>query len=258
MTIPRLYSPDHLKPSDTATLGADNLRYLKSVLRLKPGDLLYVFDGFGNEHEARIESFGADSVRVRLERRVERTDIHLRVTLAQAVPKANKMDAIVKLAAELGVDEIIAFDAARTVSRMDGERAGAKAARWGKIAAEAARCTRSAYVARVRGVLSFEDMLACAAPESAKWLFWEEENRRTIRDVLTEARWKDAQSYFIIVGPEGGLSKDEVRRAFDAAFVSVSLGRKILKVETAAAAILSMIQYEKGFFSHRFLTGEGD
>ena len=83
-------------------LGADNLRYLKTVLRLKPGDQIIVFDGFGHEFEAHIESFSASGVNVCLGAPIPQADKKIRMTLAQAIPKAGKMDLIVKTAAELG------------------------------------------------------------------------------------------------------------------------------------------------------------
>jgi len=92
-------------------------------------------------------------------------------------------------------------------------------------------------------------MLGRAETDARKLIFWEEEDQQTIREVLQDQRFAGAAHYFIIVGPEGGLSRDEVALARESGFVSVSLGRQILKVETAAAAILSIIQYEKGIFS---------
>ena len=92
-------------------------------------------------------------------------------------------------------------------------------------------------------------MLLRAEPGDRKLIFWEEEDQMSIRHALNEKRHAGAVRYFIVVGPEGGLSRDEVNLAKEAGFVSVSLGRQILKVETAAAAILSIIQYEKGIFS---------
>ena len=81
-------------------------------------------------------------------------------------------------------------------------------------------------------------------------IFWEEENQKSIKDVLTNKSWTSTKDIFIIIGPEGGFSKDEIARACEAGFISVSLGRQILKVETAAMAIISIIQYEKGIFSN--------
>ncbi|MFO7568971.1 MAG: 16S rRNA (uracil(1498)-N(3))-methyltransferase [Smithellaceae bacterium] len=249
MTLPRLYSSETLQNATACMLGEDNLRYLKTVLRLKPGDAVIVFDGFGHEFEARIDDFGASGVRVALGARIEPADRNIRITLAQAVPKAGKMDVIVKTAAELGADEIIPFTAVRSVGRIEGDRAGAKVARWQKIVVEAARCCRSSRVARMAPLMTFDRMLSCAGTDALKMIFWEEEDQTTIRDALTAPASAQATDYFIIVGPEGGLSRDEIEQARRAGFMSVTLGRQILKVETAAAAILSIVQYEKGIFS---------
>ena len=255
MTLPRIYSAEALQNASVCTLGADNLRYLKTVLRLKPGDSIIVFDGFGHEFEARIDSFTASGVQVALGAQCPQADKKISVTLAQAIPKAGKMDLIVKTAAELGADVIIPFAAVRSVSRIEGEKAAGKVARWQKIVQEAARCCRESRVTQIEPVLSFADMLARATPDALKLIFWEEEDKKSIRDVLTDERFAGVINYFVIVGPEGGLSRDEIARAKDAGFISVSLGRRILKVETAAAAILAIIQYEKGLFGA--LTGEG-
>lgn len=238
-----------MRDASTCRLGADNLRYLKTVLRLKPGDAIIIFDGYGHEFEAKIDSFSADGVKILLEAPVPTTEKKILVTLAQAIPKAAKMDLIVKTAAELGADEIIPFTAIRSASRVGAEKAAEKVARWQKIAREAARCSRSPLVAAVSPVLLFAEMLTRATPVSQKLIFWEEEECWHIRDALQNCTISGIANYFIIVGPEGGLSRDEVEQAKAAGFISVSLGRHILKVETAAAAILSIIQYEKGIFS---------
>ncbi len=94
-------------------------------------------------------------------------------------------------------------------------------------------------------------MLSAASDDSLKLIFWEEESQKTIKDILTDETIAAIKDFFIVVGPEGGFSKDEVTMAKEAGFISVSLGKQILKVETAAAAIISIIQYEKGIFSNR-------
>lgn len=249
LTLPRIYSSETLQNASTCLLGKDNLRYLKAVLRLRPGDRIIVFDGYGHEYEACIDRFGASDVLLNLEKQFPETERKICLTLAQAIPKAGKMDFIVKTAAELGTDVIIPFLSARSVSRIEGEKASLKVARWQKIVREAARCTRNTLVTVVEPVLSFADMLFRAEPGDRKLIFWEEEDQTSIRDALNEKQHAGAVRYFIVVGPEGGLSRDEVNLAKQAGFISVSLGRQILKVETAAAAILSIIQYEKGIFS---------
>jgi 16S rRNA (uracil1498-N3)-methyltransferase len=250
LTIPRIYSPVVLEKGKLCELGTDNYKYLKQVLRLKQGSVIAVFDGFGHEFAAVIKNFSANSVGVELGQKIETINKQITVTLGQALPKANKMDVIVRNAAELGADTIIPFTAARSVSRIVHEKSALKSARWQKIAREAARCCRSAQITEVLPISSFEDMLACTDKQALKMIFWEEENQKSIKDVLTDQTWAQVKDIFIIVGPEGGFSKDEIDAAKKAEFISVSLGKQILKVETAAVAIISIIQYDRGIFSN--------
>ncbi|MDI6742291.1 MAG: RsmE family RNA methyltransferase [Smithella sp.] len=256
MTIPRIYSPGSLENKNTCTLADDNLRYLKNVLRLKPADKIYVFDGFGREFEATIKNFSATSVLLELGEALPPARREINITLAQAIPKAGKMDVIVKSSSELGVDSIIPFEAARSVGHIVQEKSSAKVARWQKIALEAARSSHSAYITRVERVLTFDNMISSAPEKSLKLIFWEEESQKTIRDVLTDGGHRTLKEFFIMVGPEGGFSRDEVEKTKAAGFTSVSLGRHILKVETAAAAIITIIQYERGIFSKKTQEGK--
>lgn len=251
MTIPRIYSPDALENNETCELGEDNFKYIKQVIRLKEGDRINIFDGWGREFEAVISNISAKKVEVRLGKIIPSEKREIGITLAQALPKAKKMDSIIKSAAELGTDEIIPFVAARSVSQVDGERSTSKVARWRKIATEAARVSHSSQITKVSEILSFDEMLARTSGRFLQLIFWEEESQRTIKDVLTDTRLADLKNFFIIVGPEGGFSRDEIHQAKEAGFISVSLGRQILKVETASAAIISIIQYEKGIFGKK-------
>ena len=256
MTIPRIYSPDALENKTTCELGPDNLKYLKQVMRLKHGDKINIFDGFGREFEAVIKSYSTKTVFIELGKIIPTAIKKIRITLAQAIPKAGKMDTIVKSAAELGADVIIPFDAARSVGRIAGEKSSLKVARWQKIAGEAARSSHSSHIAKVSKISFFTDMLTSASSDALKLIFWEEESQKTIKDLLMDETRAATKDFFIVVGPEGGFSKDEVLIAKDAGFISVSLGKQILKVETAAAAIISIIQYEKGIFGNRSQEGE--
>jgi 16S rRNA (uracil1498-N3)-methyltransferase len=251
LTIPRIYSPDALENKTTCELGPDNLKYLKQVMRLKQGDKINIFDGFGREFEAVIKGFSTKTVFIELGKIIPPADKKIRITLAQAIPKAGKLDTIVKSAAELGADVIIPFDAARSVGRIADEKSSLKVARWQKIAGEAARSSHSSHIAKVSKVTSFADMISLASGDALRLIFWEEESQKTIKDILKDKTITATKDFFIVVGPEGGFSKDEVTMAKEAGFISVSLGRQILKVETAAAAIISILQYEKGIFGHR-------
>lgn len=258
MTIPRIYSPNALEDKNTCELGADNLKYLKKVMRLKQGDRINIFDGFGREFEAVIKTFFAKTVLLELGKIIPAPEKEIRITLAQALPKAKKMDIIIKSSAELGADAIIPFIAARSISQIADEKNSSKVARWQKIAQEAARSSHSNCITAVSKILSFTDMIAAAAKDDVKLIFWEEESQKTIKDILTDQALSARKDFFIVVGPEGGFSKDEVEKTKEAGFISVSLGRQILKVETAAAAIISIIQYERGIFGKKSQEAKND
>ena len=250
MTIPRIYSPSALEEGKPCRLESDQVKYLKHVLRLPPGAPVIVFDGRGAEFAAHIKSFTPRFVEVELKKKIETSERKIKITLAQALPKAHKMDMIVRSAAELGADEIIPFVAGRSVARISEEKSSEKVARWQKIAREAARCCRDPQIANVRPVASFDAVVA--SEESGfvlKMIFWEEEEQKTIKDLLTNHSRLAVKNFFIIVGPEGGFTREEIAKAQKAGFTSVSLGRQILKAESAAAAIITIIQYEKGIFS---------
>ncbi len=229
-------------------LGGENLRYVKSALRMKKGDHLVLFDGAGWEYEAVINKFSADGVDVEV---LEKHMIHVeapRITVLQALPKANKLDSIIRKATELGAHRIVPFRSARSVPQLTADKARARVSRWRSIATEAARQCGRADIPEVNEVLSFKEMLASSERVALKIIFWEEESQRGIKKLLRDNRYEGEKDITVMIGPEGGFSRDEVDMAVKRGFISVSLGRNVLKVETAAVTILSVIQYELGIF----------
>ena len=247
MTIPRIYFPEKLRIGDRCKLRKEDLRYVKSVLRMRNKDRLLLFDGNGFECEALIRHLTPRDVTVEIVKKERLPEKAIHITLFQALPKANKMDFIIQKATELGVDTIIPFRAARSIPKLAPEAAVLKTLRWQKIAIEAARQCGSSGVPEIREILSLAEALRYAKGKALRIILWEEESKTALRQVLRDkSRIKD---FFIIIGPEGGLLREEVAMAVAEGFISVSLGRQILRVETAALAILSIIQYEKGIFS---------
>lgn len=248
MTVPRIYLPDSVGKGGLCILGKQNLRYVKTVLRMSKGDHLILFDGTGWEYEAIIKQFSADGITVEISKKEKIPDKDLKITLFQALPKANKMDFIIQKATELGADRIVPFQSARSIPRLSAEKARLKISRWHSIAQEAARQCGRADVPEVMEIFSFEEMLSYSKREALKIIFWEEESERGAKQVLRDEKYSAVKDISVVIGPEGGFSKEEVDSAVVKDFISVSLGRNILKVETAALTILSIIQYEKGVF----------
>jgi 16S rRNA (uracil1498-N3)-methyltransferase len=229
-------------------LGKEHLRYVKSVLRMKKGDTLTLFDGTGWEYETVITRISADGIAADIVHKRCAPEESLRVTLIQSMPKANKMDFIVQKATELGAHRIIPFQSSRSVPRLSPEKAASRITRWQSIAVEAARQCGRADVPEISGMVSFEEAISLAGQDALKLIFWEEESKRGVKQALRDPQHADVRNLTVIIGPEGGFTKEEVADASGKGFISVSLGKQVLKVETAVVTILSIIQYEKGFF----------
>jgi 16S rRNA (uracil1498-N3)-methyltransferase len=248
VTIARIFFPKKMEAGDRCTLTGEDRQYVAAVLRMRKNERLLLFDGAGCEYEAVIR--GQDQERVELEI-VQKTTIQisaLQITLAQSLPKAKKMDFIIEKACELGATTIIPFFSSRSVPQLTPDKTVAKQIRWQKIAQEAARKCHSAGIPEVSDIMNWENMLRSAEDGNEKIIFWEEETRRSLKQVLQEKGREQSRHFFLIVGPEGGFAREEIELAERMGFTSVSLGHQILKVETAALAILAMIQYARDFF----------
>lgn len=248
MSVPRIYHPQTLDEESTTELGEDYLVYLRDVLRLGEGDELVLFDGVGHEYRAVIRGFESGAVQLAITTKEDVTFPETRITLAQSLPKGRKMEFIIQKATELGVNHIIPFISSRSIPRLAGDRAAAKVARWRKVAVEASRQCGRADVPEVSEILSFDEMLRSADGDALRIILWEGEEERGIREILTDERHKDSPGQCVVIGPEGGFSWEEIERARQRGFLSASLGRLILRTETAPLAVLSILQYEKGLF----------
>lgn len=246
MTTPRIYIPGIPEETTVLELDTDNLKYLKTVLRLKIGDPLILFDGTRYEYESVIKDYTATTASVEITGKepIRLPDVH--ITLAQSLPKAGKMDLIVQKATELGVTTIIPFTSERSIPKLSGEKMMRRVSRWRKIAIEASRQCRRSSVPEVTDIIPFDAMLERGNTKGLRIIFWEDEFKRGLKDILRDKTWDGVTDYFLVVGPEGGFSWAEVERAHTRKFLSATLGTYILRTETAGLSIISIIQYEKG------------
>src|SRR3989339_275533 len=229
MSLPRLFVPATQLPR----IIGDDVHYLKAVMRLKPGDELEIFDGTGKIHLAKIESFEADEILCRLlSWRLADSELPCQITLAQALPKGQKMDFIIEKGTELGVHQIIPLLTERTIAQK------AKPGRWQKLAKEAAEQSGRAIVPTIKETLEFAGLLRQANSYQLAIIPWELERKTTLRDILTT---KPPKNILIVIGPEGGFSQAEISAALAAGIIPVSLGKRILRTETAALATLAVL-----------------
>jgi len=236
---------DKLPAQETGTaltLSGDEGRYLSRVLRLSVGECVTLCTDGGLEYECTIKEVRGKTACLSIDSicRVER-ESPLDITLCQALPKGKKMDLILQKGTELGVRRFVPFISSRSVSRPEGGTG--KSSRWSKIVLEAARQCGRNFIPPVDTSLSFEGMLeefASAKYDSAlKLVPWEGEETVGIKSLAG----KDVSEVVLLIGPEGGFSEEEVARAGDAGFKPVTLGKRLLRTETAGLATVSMLQY---------------
>ena len=232
---------------DTAVLSGTEAGHMLRSLRLRTGDSFYAFDEDGNRYRMRILEATSRSLRAEvLDSFPPEPPPEVAVTLLVGLPKADKMDFILEKATELGCSRVIPFRSSRTIPRPDPRDAGKRLLRWERIALSAAKQCGSGRLPEISPPLSYPDALRAVDAAEGKVVFYEGVGQFGLKKVLSGL--KDVSSVALLVGPEGGFSEDEVREAERAGFRRAGLGPRILRVETAAVAALSMTLYhfEKG------------
>jgi 16S rRNA (uracil1498-N3)-methyltransferase len=238
---PRFFITPEQVREPSITITGDDLRHIRTVLRKQPGDLLTLLDGQGREYTVRITVIEKAEIETEIVERRKRELPTVRVTLGQGLPKSDKMDFIVQKATELGVSSLVPLVTERTIVKVKDE--GKRCERWQKIAREAAMQSGRPDIPKVETIRSFSEFIRTAAP-GPKTLFllpWEE-GTEPVKNVLRGHL--DAKHVVVLIGPEGGFSQAEADAAKEKGFHLVSLGPNILRTETAAVAVLSMIGYD--------------
>lgn len=222
---------------ETIIISGSDVKHIKSVLRKDIGDEIVCFDGSGKEYLTKIASLDKDTIKLSVYSSNHPTiDHRVKITLAQGLPKSSKMDDIIKKSTELGVHEIIPVLTERSVAK------GEKLERWKKIAKEASQQSGRQTIPEISKIISFEDFLSTKHEHELKLIPWEGEHRQSLKSILK--KHPDTKSVCILIGPEGGFSHEEIKKASTAGFVPVSLGRTILRTETAGPAVIAMLNYE--------------
>ena len=230
---------------DKAIITGSEARHVSRVLRRDVGDRLNLVDEHGVEYLAVIISKNQQDLEVKLlEKYPPPKESPIKVLLGQALPKARKMDYIVQKATELGVHTIIPFFSTRTVPRLHGERQEKKCERWQKIALEASKQCGRKIIPKVEEILTFEEIIENWEDNSLKIILWEDEKNNRLHTVLKNLQ--QFKKIVVLVGPEGGFTDKEIAAARERTFQSAGLGSSILRTETAAVYLLSVLHYELG------------
>lgn len=236
--------PDQLQP-DFLVLTGENAQHAK-VLRLKNGEQVLVCDGQGREAVCTVSDVSPGQISLVVNKRQEsETEARVRVSVYMAFPKADKLEHVIQKATELGAYEIVAFPSARCVSKPDEKSLKKKLERWQKIAASAAEQSGRGRIPEVLVLPSYKAALERAAKADKALLFYENEQATTLRMVLENGSYETVS---LLTGPEGGLEEKEVTQASEAGLQVCTLGKRILRCETAPLCALSAVMYDAGEF----------
>ncbi len=223
-----------------------DLHHMKKVLRMSIGDEMDVSDGAAWEYHVEIESLDdKEAVLLILDKQKFAREPELLVTLYQGIPKASKMEEIIQRCVELGVNSIVPVFMERTVV-VDKGNFGKKLDRWQKISDEAVKQCKRGIIPEVQDTVKFKEALSTLADHDLILFPYENEDNRTIKDCLREvvASGNKPKTVAIIIGPEGGFADKEAVMLDEIGAERVSLGKTILRTETAGPAALAMTMYE--------------
>ena len=242
----RFFIEEIIERDGLCTVSGTEARHITKVLRMIQGDRFILMDGKGKVFEARIGALSPKEVIVNLEKKIpppKPSPVY--ITLCQALLKSGPMDYMIQKTSELGVNLILPFMSERTVVKFDRDRAVNKMKHWQNILQSAAKQSGRGQPADISPPQRFHETVSrFKCEEALKVIFWEEESSTGLKGLLKTS--SPAREFVGIVGPEGGLTGKEVEAARDAGFISVSFGSRILRAETAAIAIASIVQYEWG------------
>lgn len=245
--MPRFFvTPDQIISVDgalTVKITGGDAVHIGRSLRMKVGDGIIVCDGAGTEYNCKISAITADSVTADVigEKQSE-NEPPCFITVYQALVRGEKFDTVVQKAVECGASEIVPVCTSRCEVKLDGSGAAKKVARWQRIADEAAKQCGRAVLPIVSAPVSFSEGVRFAAAAELPLLCYEDERHLSIADVLREREdGAKPATASVFVGPEGGFSHDEIAAATGEGMISVGLGRRILRTETASAFALACI-----------------
>ncbi|NLI12991.1 16S rRNA (uracil(1498)-N(3))-methyltransferase [Pelotomaculum propionicicum] len=243
--IPRVFvAPEQIKDGLVSITGTET-GHLSRVLRLGAGDVINILDGRGKSYEAAIEILRKGEIVCRITAELPAPAAPpLRVTLAQGLPKGDKMDFIIQKGTELGVSRVIPLMCRRTVVRLEGGSGDKKRERWQRIACEAASQCGRPDIPVVDGPMDWGRALAGLPEHTPALIPWEEEHNLSLKDFLREHNI--SKEIYVFIGPEGGFDREEVELAMEHGIRPVTLGPRILRTETAGLAVLTMILYQWG------------
>lgn len=242
-------TPQQVKEENIWIVGTD-VNHIKNVLRMKIGEELQISDGNNKKYLCEIASMTSDEVCVQIKEELKSdTELPSKIYLFQGLPKSDKMELIVQKAVELGAYEIIPVATKRAVVKLDDKKAVKKVERWNSIAEGGAKQSGRNVIPEVKNVMSFKEAIQYAKELDVVLIPYElAEGMAETRQIISDIQ--PGQSIGIFIGPEGGFETAEVEYAIENGAKAITLGKRILRTETAGLTTLSILMYHLESNSH--------
>ncbi|MFQ5560086.1 MAG: 16S rRNA (uracil(1498)-N(3))-methyltransferase [Nitrospinota bacterium] len=239
----RFYLPPPEISENGVSFSKEAAGKISRVLRLRPGAKVFVFDGLGVEWEVLLTQVSPAMVKGDITARTEKKEKAPRILIGQGLPKSSKMDFIVQKATELGVHSVIPLSLERCVVKVQGEKN--RVQRWQRIGAESAEQCGRCTLPRISAPCGIGQFCEMTKGADLKIVLWERETETFLREFLTKGN-QTPLDVAVVIGPEGGIGEEEVENLKKSGFIPVGLGGNVLRTETAALSVLSIIQFYFG------------
>lgn len=238
----KFFIPRENIKEDILIIDGEDVNHITKVLRYKEGDEITCSDGMGNDYIAKITSFDKREISCEIISKTKaETEPNIKVILIQGVPKAAKMDYIIQKTTELGISEIYPCEMSRCVAKIDNAK---KIERWQKISREAAKQSGRGIVPTVHEAINISEAIKVLKDADVAFVPYECDEGNKLRPILLDT--KNPKTVAYMIGPEGGFDKSEIDEIIKNGIHTISLGKRILRTETAGEAVLSMVMYEIG------------
>lgn len=234
--------PGKIGEKEIVITGAD-VNHIRNVLRMRTDEEVLIADGQGAEYRCKLTDLSENEVRAQILWKLSgNAELSSQITLFQGLPKSDKMDLIVQKCVELGVSRIVPVSTKRTVVKLDAKKEQTRVKRWVTISESAAKQSGRGVIPEVSGVMTFAKALEEAQKLDVLLIPYERaDNMAETRRVMGAI--KPGQSVGIFIGPEGGFEESEVEEAVAAGAQAITLGKRILRTETAGLAVMAMLSY---------------
>lgn len=238
--MPKFFTEKKYISDETALITGENVKHISKVLRKKEGDILTLCDGEGMDYAVRIESIAKESITCSILNAYRcEAEAPVFITLYQGMPKGDKTEQVIQKCTELGVSEIVPVETEFSVARIKKDN---KTERYNKIALSAAKQCGRGIVPKVMPPLKFKEAAEQAAASGALNLIpYEREEETSVKKALSGFKGKYIN---IFIGPEGGFSENEIELAKECGFIPITLGKRILRCETAGMVTIAILLYE--------------